>query len=156
MLRALADNRITAVEIRDNRVNVAVMTALLLWALSVAVLFLAYSNWWNRVFEPESTSASIWPDGFLRLSWLRSPAIWCICSVLYGLAMGCTREVVGYVVLFPVIYLLTYPGLTALHLGSDRSSNIWLTLLTAIHCMGAYFVYELTASPTEDRVLRDT
>ena len=150
MLRALADNRITAVEIRDNRLNVAVITALLLWVLSVAVLFLAYSNWWDRVFEPESTSASIWMDTFLRLPWLRSPAIWCICSALYGLAMSRTREVVGYVMLFPIIYLLTYPGLTVLHLDSDRTSNIWLTLLTAIHCLGAYFVYELTASPTED------
>ena len=63
---------------------------------------------------------------------------------------GFVEVMVGYVVLFPIIYILTYPGLTALLVSPDRTSHIWLTLLTAIHCMGAVLVWEFSSSKTSN------
>ena len=120
---------------------ISIAVGVVLFPISILVLFLCYAHWWERIFHPESIRAIDWLDTFQKFPWIRLPILWSICTAMYGCA--CQRVVMaaGYFVLFGIILPLSYPSLESLGLFADRSYAMFFLLVA--HTIGACLIVQL-------------
>ena len=104
---------------------------------SISVLFLTYAAWWSRWITHGQYSEFSWLEGFARWPWLRTPLLWTLCTILFTYAVRRPNYAALNCLLFPVVFVLTYPGLHSLDVSSDPNALDAIGGLTLLHTAGA-------------------